>query len=86
MKKWFKKSFASLVILSILPLSAKALETPFSSAGERDGGIGNSTHYLDSAPNISLDPKVNQIIYPLFATPAIKKKGEDLTLKIDTQG
>ncbi|MFI8576996.1 metallophosphoesterase family protein [Rossellomorea aquimaris] len=86
MKKWIKKSFILLVILSILPSSAKALEIPFSSAGERDGGIGNSTHYLDSVPNISLDTKVNQIIYPLFATPAIKKKGEDLTLKIDTQG
>lgn len=86
MKKWIKKSFILLVILSILPSSAKALEIPFSSAGERDGGIGNSTHYLDSVPNISLDAKVNQIIYPLFATPAIKKKGEDLTLKIDTQG
>lgn len=86
MKKWIKRSFILLVILSILPSSAKALEIPFSSAGERDGGIGNSTHYLDSVPNISLDAKVNQIIYPLFATPAIKKKGEDLTLKIDTQG
>ncbi|MGM0752865.1 MAG: metallophosphoesterase family protein [Bacillota bacterium] len=86
MKKWFKKSFALLVVFSILPLSTEALETPLSSAGVKDGGIGNSTHYLDSAPNISLDKKVNQIIYPLFATPAIKKKGEALTLKIDTQG
>ncbi|MGF3105571.1 metallophosphoesterase family protein [Rossellomorea sp. DUT-2] len=83
---WLKKGFVFLLVFSLLPLSAQALDNPFSASGDRDGGIGNSTHYLDEFPNISLDEKVNQIIYPLFATPAIKKKGEQLTLKIDTQG
>lgn len=83
---WLKKGFVMLLAFSLLPLSAQALDSPFSASGDRDGGIGNSTHYLDEFPNISLDEKVNQIIYPLFATPAIKKKGEQLTLKIDTQG
>ncbi|WP_064092043.1 metallophosphoesterase family protein [Rossellomorea aquimaris] len=86
MKKWFKRSFILLLVLSLIPISAQAIDNPISSAGDRDGGIGNSTHYLDAVPNISVDSKVNQIIYPLFATPAIKKKGETLTLKIDTQG
>ncbi|WP_433746946.1 metallophosphoesterase family protein [Falsibacillus pallidus] len=77
---------ASLFILSLLPFSAHAIENPISPAGIQDGGIGISTNYLKEAPNISLDTKVNQIIYPLFSTPAIKKRGESLTLKIDTQG
>ncbi|MEL3972166.1 metallophosphoesterase [Rossellomorea oryzaecorticis] len=86
MKSWLNKGLILLIVLSLIPISVEALESPISSAGERDGGIGNSTNYLDAAPNISVDSKVNQILYPLFATPAIKKKGETLTLKIDTQG
>ncbi|UTE77673.1 metallophosphoesterase [Rossellomorea sp. KS-H15a] len=86
MKNWLKKGFVLMLIFSLFPLSVQALDNPFSSAGERDGGIGNTTHYVDEFPNISLDQKVNQIIYPLFATPAIKKKGESLTIQVDTQG
>lgn len=86
MGSWLKKSFIFFLVLFLIPLSAQALDNPLSSSGERDGGIGDTTNYLDTVPNISLDTKVNQIIYPLFATPAIKKKGETLTLKIDTQG
>ncbi|MCA1055006.1 metallophosphoesterase [Rossellomorea aquimaris] len=86
MKKWINKVLIFVLALSLIPFSAQALENPFPSLGERDGGIGDGTNFLDDAPVISLDTKVNQIIYPLFSTPAIKKSGETLTLKIDTQG
>ncbi|WP_409250635.1 metallophosphoesterase family protein [Bacillus sp. SCS-153A] len=59
---------------------------PISTVGEQDGGIGDSTHFTDAVPNIVIDPKVNDIIYPLFGNPAIEKKGETLTVKIDSQG
>ncbi|MCA0984755.1 metallophosphoesterase [Halobacillus yeomjeoni] len=74
------------LFLFITPLATYASEGPLLSIGSKDGGIGNSTHYTDLAPNVSLDPKVNDIIYPLFATPAIKEKGQTLTVKVDTQG
>lgn len=73
-------------VLFIAPFSTLAANSPLLSVGKQDGGIGESTHYTDLAPNISVDQKVKDIIYPLFATPAIKKKGKTLTVQIDTQG
>ncbi|WP_349409444.1 metallophosphoesterase family protein [Pseudalkalibacillus sp. SCS-8] len=82
-----KKAIAAvLAAVMIVPFSAFAVNGPLNTTGKQDGGIGNTTHYTDEAPNISVDPKVNDIIYPLFATPAIKKKSESLTVQIDSQG
>ncbi|WP_158598346.1 metallophosphoesterase family protein [Falsibacillus albus] len=86
MRKQFKLSLILIFIFSMIPVSANALDGPVTASGIQDGGIGNSTNYLNEAPNISIDQKVNQIIYPLFSTPAIKEKGGTLTLKVDTQG
>lgn len=86
MKSWFKKLAPAILALSLLPAAANAGSNPLTAAGVQDGGIGNSSNYLNESPNISLDPKVNQIIYPLFGTPAIKKKGQSLTIKVDSQG
>ncbi|MFY4776398.1 metallophosphoesterase family protein [Metabacillus sp. RGM 3146] len=50
----------------------------------QDGGIGNTTNH---AQLISVNQKkVNEIIYPLLSTPAIKKQGTSLTIKVDTHG
>ncbi len=86
MTDWFKKGMVLLLILTLIPITAQALDLSKSASGVRDGGIGNSTHYLDAVPSISVDAKVTHILYPLFATPAIKQKGESLTLQIDTMG
>lgn len=86
MNKWLKRLAPAVLALSLLPVAANADTTILSAAGVQDGGIGNSTNYLDESPNIAIDPKVNQIIYPLFATPAISKNGQTLTIKVDTQG
>ncbi|KSU85875.1 3',5'-cyclic AMP phosphodiesterase CpdA [Fictibacillus enclensis] len=56
------------------------------SMDKQDGGIGNTTHYMEKNPDIAADPKVKNIIYPLMATPAIKKKGSALTIQVDTKG
>ncbi|PLR84892.1 metallophosphoesterase family protein [Bacillus sp. V33-4] len=86
MKNWMKKFVIVLLAVLLLPAAVQAINGPISSAGSQDGGIGNSSHYLDEVPNISMDPKVKQIIYPLFSTPSVSKKGELLTIKIDSQG
>ncbi|RZT24022.1 metallophosphoesterase family protein [Fictibacillus sp. BK138] len=75
-------AFAIASALSIPAGHANAL----TSVDKKDGGIGNTTNYLDEIPNISLDPKVENIIYPLMATPAIKKNGSELTVKVDAKG
>jgi 3',5'-cyclic AMP phosphodiesterase CpdA len=87
-KNWLLKlaNVLLLVIVLALPATAQAVDSPLSTAGDKDGGIGISTNYLTGAPNISLNPKVNQIIYPLFSTPAIQKKGQSLTVKVDSKG
>jgi 3',5'-cyclic AMP phosphodiesterase CpdA len=86
MKNLLKKLIIGSMLLSILPLASVANGSLLNVAGTKDGGIGNSTNYLDSVPNIAIDPKVNEIIYPLFATPAIKQKGQTLTVKVDSKG
>jgi 3',5'-cyclic AMP phosphodiesterase CpdA len=86
MKNWIKAASIVLLAVSSLYATVPATNGPMSIVGIKDGGIGNSTHYLDTAPNIGLDPKVHQIIYPLFATPAIQKKGQSFTIKIDSNG
>ncbi len=86
MKNLLKKLIIGSMLLSILPLASVANGSLLNAAGTQDGGIGNSTNYLDSVPNIAIDPKVNEIIYPLFATPAIKQKGQTLTVKVDSKG
>lgn len=86
MKNMLKKLMMGSMLISILPLASVANGSLLSAAGTKDGGIGNSTNYLDAVPNIALDPKVNEIIYPLFATPAIKQKGKTLTVKVDSKG
>ncbi|WP_226536580.1 metallophosphoesterase family protein [Fictibacillus halophilus] len=75
-------AFAIASALSIPAGHANAL----TSVDKKDGGIGNTTNYLDEIQNISLDPKVENIIYPLMATPAIKKNGSELTVKVDAKG
>lgn len=75
-------AFAIASALSIPAVHADAL----TSVDKKDGGIGNTTNYLDEVPNIALDPKVENIIYPLMATPAIKKNGSELTVKVDSKG
>lgn len=86
MKNLLKKLIIGSMLLSILPLASVANGGLLNASGTQDGGIGNSTNYLDSVPNIAIDPKVNEIIYPLFATPAIKQKGQTLTVKVDSKG
>jgi 3',5'-cyclic AMP phosphodiesterase CpdA len=87
-KNWLSKVaiVLLLVLVLVLPASVQAVDSPLSTAGDRDGGIGISTNYLNGAPGISLNPKVKQIIYPLFSTPAIQKKGQSLTVKVDSKG
>ncbi|TLS37174.1 metallophosphoesterase family protein [Pseudalkalibacillus caeni] len=72
-----------LFCILIIPISANAYTGTLL---DRDGGIGNSTHYLEESPNISLDPKIKEIIDPVFAKPAIKEAGETLVIKVDTGG
>lgn len=86
MKKMLKKLLIGSILVSILPIVSVSNGSLLNAAGTQDGGIGNSTNYLDSVPNIAIDPKVNEIIYPLFATPAIKQKGQTLTVKVDSKG
>lgn len=86
MKNLLKKLIIGSMLLSIMPLASVANGGLLNASGTQDGGIGNSTNYLDSVPNIAIDPKVNEIIYPLFATPAIKQKGQTLTVKVDSKG
>jgi hypothetical protein len=85
-KKILMKLLIGSFLVAILPVSTIANGSLLNAAGTKDGGIGNSTNFLDSAPNIAIDPKVNEIIYPLFATPAIKQKGQTLTVKVDSKG
>lgn len=81
---WGKKVIIILTMVSLtIPV---AYVYALSSVDTQDGGIGSSTHYLNQAPNIAIDPKVDNIIYPLLATPAIKKKGTSLTVQVDTKG
>lgn len=86
MKDILKKLIIGTMLLSIMPIASVANGSLLNASGIKDGGIGNSTNYLDSVPNIAIDPKVNEIIYPLFATPAIKQKGQTLTVKVDSKG
>lgn len=86
MKNMLKILMIGSILLSLIPLASVANGSLLSAAGKQDGGIGNSTNYLDAVPNIAVDPKVNEIIYPLFATPAIKQKGKTLTVKVDSKG
>ncbi|SFB27138.1 3',5'-cyclic AMP phosphodiesterase CpdA [Bacillus sp. cl95] len=86
MKNMLKKLMIGSMLFSILPLASAANGSLLNAAGTQDGGIGNSTNYLDAVPNIAVDSKVNEIIYPLFATPAIKQKGKTLTVKVDSKG
>ncbi|MFC0189684.1 metallophosphoesterase family protein [Fictibacillus aquaticus] len=81
---WKRKAVVLAAASSLVMPMGNAFAIP--SVDKQDGGIGNSTNYLDSAPNIAIDPKVENIIYPLMATPAIKKKNTDLTVKVDTKG
>ncbi len=74
MKNWLSKAAIVLLAVSFVPATAQAIGGPLSTAGDKDGGIGNSTNYRLETPNISLSPKVNQIISPLFASPEIKKR------------
>jgi 3',5'-cyclic AMP phosphodiesterase CpdA len=85
-KKILMKLLIGSFLVAILPVSSVANGSLLNAAGTKDGGIGNSTNFLDSVPNIAIDPKVNEIIYPLFATPAIKQKGQTLTVKVDSKG
>ncbi|MCA0986980.1 metallophosphoesterase family protein [Guptibacillus algicola] len=75
-----------MMVVLIAPFSVLSAENSIDTVGKRDGGIGKTTNFTDFAPNTSLDKKINDIIYPLFATPAIKKKGQTLTMQIDTHG
>lgn len=86
MKNWFNKIMLIALAALLVPPAVQALNGPLDSTGTRDGGIGKSTYYLDEVPDIELDPKVTNIIYPLFGTPAIQKQGQSLTLKIDSKG
>ncbi|TYR81549.1 hypothetical protein FZC66_06845 [Priestia megaterium] len=74
--------FTAVFLLMLPGLHTNAFEL----VNVQDGGIGETKNYLESDREISLDPKVNEIIYPLLATPAIKKKGTELTVKVDTKG
>lgn len=81
---WVKKAIMIIALVSLtIPV---AYAYAMSSENTQDGGIGTSTHYLDEKPNIAIDPKVENIVYPLLATPAIKEKGTKLTVQVDTKG
>ncbi|WP_226654834.1 metallophosphoesterase family protein [Pseudalkalibacillus hwajinpoensis] len=83
------KNMIAAIILSVMfigPLSAFSANNPLGTVDKLDGGIGSTTHFMDEAPNISVDPKVNDIIAPLFGTPAIKENGQTLTVKMDSHG
>lgn len=81
----WKTKLTAFAIASALSIPAGHADA-LTSVDKKDGGIGNTTNYLDEIPNISLDPKVENIIYPLMATPAIKKNGSELTVKVDSKG
>jgi 3',5'-cyclic AMP phosphodiesterase CpdA len=81
----WKTKLTAFVIASALSIPAGHANA-LTSVDKKDGGIGNTTNYLDEIPNISLNPKVENIIYPLMATPAIKKNGSELTVKVDSKG
>jgi 3',5'-cyclic AMP phosphodiesterase CpdA len=83
--RWNAK-ITAFVVACALTLPAGQASAFFSGMDKQDGGIGNTTHYLDEVANIALDPKVDNIIYPLMGTPAIKKNGSELTIKVDTKG
>ncbi|MDR7071293.1 metallophosphoesterase family protein [Fictibacillus barbaricus] len=83
--RWKTKLTAFIIALA-MTLPAGQASAYFSGIEKQDGGMGNTTHYLDEVPNIALDPKIDNIIYPLMATPAIKKNGSELTVKVDTKG
>jgi 3',5'-cyclic AMP phosphodiesterase CpdA len=81
----WKTKLTAFAVISALTVPAEQIQA-LTSVDKKDGGIGNTTNYLDEFPNIVLDPKVENIIYPLMATPAIEKNGSDLTIKVDTKG
>lgn len=81
----WKTKLTAFAIASALSIPAGHADA-LTSVDKKDGGIGNTTNYLDEVPNIALDPKVENIIYPLMATPAIKKNGSELTVKVDSKG
>ncbi|MBN8209751.1 metallophosphoesterase [Bacillus sp. NTK071] len=75
-----------LAVIFTLPLSGFSSSNTLGTVDLLDGGLGESTHYTDLVPNLALDPKVNDIIAPLFGTPAIKENGQTLTVKMDSHG
>lgn len=81
----WRMKLTALVISGALTIPAGQAHAFLSGIDKQDGGIGNTENYLDKVPNLALDPKVDNIIYPLMSTPAIKKNGSDLTIKVDTK-
>ncbi len=68
------------------PFSALSAGNPIEKTVDPDEGIAKTIHASGLAPGASLDKKINDITYPLFATPSIKKKGQIFTMQIDTHG
>ncbi|MGA4720838.1 metallophosphoesterase family protein [Fictibacillus nanhaiensis] len=81
----WRTKLTALVISGALTIPAGQAHAFLSGIDKQDGGIGNTENYLDKVPNLELDPKVDHIIYPLMSTPAIKKNGSDLTIKVDSK-
>ncbi|WP_082226438.1 metallophosphoesterase family protein [Planococcus halocryophilus] len=75
-----------IIVMMVLLMIPAAYVYAVSSVNTQDGGIGNSAHYLNQNQSIEIDTKVDKIIYPLLATPAIKEKGTSLTVQVDTKG
>ncbi len=69
----WKMKLTALVISGALTIPAGQAHAFLSGIDKQDGGIGNTENYLDKVPNLALDPKVDNIIYPLMSTPAIKR-------------
>lgn len=82
------KAILAIILMLVLmaPFSALSAGNPIKETADPDIGIAKTIHASGLAPGASLDKKINDITYPLFATPSIKKKGQIFTMQIDTQG
>ncbi len=88
MKKRKNSGFFCLILLLEISIASLAC-----GGGDDDSSnlppnrIGKSINYVSNMPGIKVDTKkVREIIYPLFTVPAIIKKGENLSVKVDTGG
>ncbi|MCD7036511.1 metallophosphoesterase [Metabacillus sp. GX 13764] len=75
---------AGLIVLYAAFMMILPVQTQAASPEAKDGGIGEAAEHSEFS--ILNKKEINDIIYPLFSTPAIKKQGQTLTVKVDTHG